>query len=93
MFVFRFGWRDKVLKYAAWAAIAALTFLLWIHGNRGGWQFGYRYAMILLPWIFLMLLENSPRKITPLEWPAYIFSFFVNGYATYLFFWTDHVKP
>jgi hypothetical protein len=25
---------------------------LWIHGNSGGWQFGYRYAMILLPWIF-----------------------------------------
>jgi hypothetical protein len=91
--VFRFGARDKILKYAAWTAIFVLTFLLWTHGNSGGWQFGYRYAMILLPWIFLILLENSPRKITLLEWIFYAFSIFANLYATYLFHWTDYLKP
>lgn len=92
-FILRFGARDKALKYTAWVAIIVLTFLLWIHGNPGGWQFGYRYAMILLPWMFLILLENSPKKILWYEWLAYIFSFIVNLYATYLFFWTDYVKP
>ena len=89
----RFGARKKILKYAAWAAVLVLTFLLWIHGNPGGWQFGYRYAMILLPWIFIILLENSPEETTVLEWFAYITSFVINVYATYLFFWTDYVKP
>ena len=93
LFALRFGARNKVLKYSSWAAIIILTFVLWTHGNPGGWQFGYRYAMILLPWLFVILLENSPEEITPLEWFAYIVSFVVNAYATYLFFWTDYVKP
>ena len=89
----RFGARDKILKYAAWLAIAVLTILLWMHGNSGGWQFGYRYWMVALPWLFVVLLENSPEEITPVEWITYIISFILNAYATYLFFWTDHVKP
>lgn len=89
----RFGARDKILKYSAWAAIFIMTFLLWIHGNPGGWQFSYRYGMVLLPWMFVILLENSPRKITFLEWLLYIISFIINAYATYLFFWTEYVKP
>ena len=89
----RFGARRKLLKYTAWAAIVILTFLLWIHGNPGGFQFGYRYAMVLLPWLYLILLENSPEEITLLEWLAYIFSFVINAYATYLFFWTNYVSP
>lgn len=89
----RFGARKKILKYTAWTAITILTFLLWIHGNPGGWQFGYRYAMVLLPWIFVILLENSREETTFLEWFAYITSFLINAYATYLFFWTDYVKP
>ncbi|MCY7346095.1 MAG: hypothetical protein LH614_07715, partial [Pyrinomonadaceae bacterium] len=41
-----FGARNKILKYTAWTAIFILTLLLWTHGNAGGWQFSYRYAMI-----------------------------------------------
>ena len=93
LFALRRGARDRALKYTAWAAIFLLTFLLWIHGNPGGWQFGYRYAMILLPWLYLILLESSPRRLTPLEIFAYTLSIVVNAYATYLFCWTDYVKP
>jgi hypothetical protein len=92
LFVLRFGFRDRVLKYAAWAAIAILTFLLWIHGNSGGWQFGYRYAMILMPWMFVILLESAPKRTTPLEWTVYGFSFVANAYATWLFSWTEYMK-
>jgi hypothetical protein len=89
----RFGSRDKLLKYAAWVSVAILTSLLWMHGNSGGWQFGYRYAMVLLPWIFVILLESSPKRITPLEWALYTLSFMANAYATWMFHWTEYVKP
>ena len=92
LFALRFGARDKILKYASWTAIVLLTLVLWSHGNSGGWQFGYRYAMILLPWIFLIILENSPKKISFAEWFAYVVSIFLNAYAAFLFFWTDYVK-
>ncbi len=65
--LFRSGMRDKVLVLISWLAILVLTILLWMHGNSGGWQFGYRYAMVLLPWIFVILFENSPKKITFFE--------------------------
>ncbi len=93
LFALRPGARDRVLKYLSWATVAVLTFLLWMHGNSGGWQFGYRYAMVLLPWFFVILLENSPKKITPLEWAAFIVSFAANVYATWLFHWTSYLKP
>jgi hypothetical protein len=93
LFALRFGARDKVLKYCAWAAIAIMTVLLWMHGNSGGWQFGYRYWMVCMPWLFVILLETAPKKISPLEWAAYIFSFLANTYATWLFHWTSYLRP
>ncbi len=93
IFAARFGSRDRVLKYASWAAIFILTFLLWIHGNSGGWQFAYRYAMVLLPWVFVILLESAPKRISPVEWALYGFSFAANAYGTWLFHWTEYVKP
>jgi hypothetical protein len=92
-FLLRFGARDKMLKYASWAAVVILTFVLWMHGNSGGWQFGYRYAMVLLPWVFVILLESAPRRISPVEWALYGLSFAANAYATWLFHWTEYVKP
>ncbi|MEP7149822.1 MAG: hypothetical protein ABI857_13160 [Acidobacteriota bacterium] len=92
LFALRSGARDRVLKYTAWIAILVLCILLWIHGNSGGWQFGYRYAMVCIPWLFVVMLESSPKKLTPLEWTAYGFSFAANIYATWLFHWTDYLK-
>ena len=91
LFAFRCGARDTVLKYLSWLAVFVLCVLLWMHGNSGGWQFGYRYAMILLPWIFLILLENSPKRITRVELLLMIPSFLLNAYATYLFYWTKYI--
>ena len=92
LFAFRSGSRDKVLKYASWVAVLGLCVVLWMHGNSGGWQFGYRYAMVCLPWLVVIMLESSPKKLTPLEWAAYGFSFAANAYATWLFHWTSYLK-
>ena len=93
LFAFRRGAKDKALKWACWAAILVLCVLLWMHGNSGGWQFGYRYAMVCLPFLFVIMLESSPTKLTRFEWAAYGFSFAANLYATWLFHWTGYLKP
>jgi hypothetical protein len=92
-FAFRFGARDKVVKYLSWAAVAVICLVLWMHGNSGGWQFGYRYAIAILPFVFLILLENASKKISIPEWIVYAFSFAANAYATWLFHWTERLKP
>jgi hypothetical protein len=93
LLAFRFGSRDRWIKYASWLAVVVLTFLLWIHGNSGGWQFGYRYAMILLPWVFVIMLESMPKRVSPGEWVLFIYSIMMNLYATWLFHWTEYLKP
>jgi hypothetical protein len=90
LFAFRRGATDFTLKHVSWIAVVVMALLMWIHGNSGGWQFGYRYAITVLPWLFVIMLESAPKKITPLEWAAYIFSFAANIYATWLFHYTNY---
>ncbi|HKX83843.1 MAG TPA: hypothetical protein VJL58_06475 [Pyrinomonadaceae bacterium] len=90
LFALRLGSRDRALKYVSWIAVIILTILLWMHGNSGGWQFGYRYAIVLLPWLFVIMLESAPKNLSPLEWTAYGFSFLANAYATWLFHYTNY---
>ena len=77
----------------SWIAIGLLTFILWCHGNPGGWQFSYRYAMILLPWMFLLLTGNGPPTITVTEISLFAVSVGINATATWLFLWTDKIQP
>ena len=93
LFRFRKGLRDKSLIIVSWIAIAVLTLTLWLHANPGGWQFSYRYGMILLPWMFLILLHNGKKQASILEAALFVISVAINAYATYLFLWTVHVKP
>ncbi len=88
--LFRAGGRYRTIS---WIAIGMITFVLWLHGNPGGWQFSYRYAMILLPWMFLLLTGNGPPKITVTEVSLFAVSIVINGIATWLFLWTDEIQP
>jgi hypothetical protein len=88
--IFREGGPHKV---AAWIAIGLLTFALWTHGNPGGWQFSYRYAMVLLPWMFVLLLGNGPAKISVIEVALFVVSVTINALATYQFLWTNQIHP
>jgi hypothetical protein len=88
--LFRQGGQYKV---AAWIAIALLTLVLWLHGNPGSWQFSYRYAMILLPWMFLLLTGNGPPRITVPEISLFIVSVAINAIAMWQFLWTDQIQP
>src|SRR5215471_7352912 len=92
IYLFRTGARDSTLKTLAWTAIAVLTLALWLHGNTGGWQISYRYAMELLPWIFLILLESCPKKVGPIEVALLLASIVINAYSTWLFLWTQYIN-
>jgi hypothetical protein len=88
--LFREGGKYKLL---CWVVIALLTLVLWSHGNPGGWQFSYRYAIILLPWMFLLLVGNGPAKISAIEVSLFIVSVAINALATYQFLWTNQTRP
>jgi hypothetical protein len=88
--LFRQGGRYKIV---AWIVIAFLTLVLWLHGNPGSWQFSYRYAMILLPWIFLLLTGNGPAKISFSEVSLFAVSVAINATAMWQFLWTDQIQP
>jgi hypothetical protein len=80
-------------KITSWIAIGLLSFALVCHGNPGGWQFSYRYAIILLPWMFLLLVGNGPVKISVIEVSLFTASVAINAIATYQFLWTNQIKP
>jgi hypothetical protein len=88
--IFREGGR---YKRVCWLVIAVLTFVLWTHGNPGGWQFSYRYAIILLPWMFLLLVGNGPAKISIIEASLFVISVAINAIATWQFLWTNEIHP
>jgi hypothetical protein len=88
--LFREGGRYKI---AAWIAIGLLIAALWCHGNPGGWQFSYRYATILLPWMFLLIAGNGPAKLSVIEISLFLISVAINAIATYQFLWTTRIHP
>jgi hypothetical protein len=88
--IFREGGR---YKRVCWIIIAVLTLVLWTHGNPGGWQFSYRYAIILLPWMFLLLVGNGPAKISIIEVSLFVVSVAINAIATWQFLWTNQIRP
>lgn len=93
IFLLRRGARQPAVKRAAWAAILLLTAVLWLHANPGGWQYSYRYGMLLLPWVGLVLLESAPPRPTRGELVLLGVSVAINAYATWLYLWTGWVRP
>jgi hypothetical protein len=81
------------LSACSWISICVLTLLLWIHGNYGGWQVSYRYATILIPWAYLILLGSSRTERVCWETTLVLLSMVVNGYATWLFCRTQWMSP
>lgn len=86
--LFREGGKNRWLY---WATIGVLTIVLWTHGNPGGWQYSYRYAMIMLPWMFLLLTKNGPRRLTATETTLYVLSVAISGLAVWQFLWTNRI--
>jgi hypothetical protein len=76
---------DRLRVVLAWTAIVMITAALWLHGNTGGWQYSYRYALSLLPWFLVLFVEYLPARVTWVEAALLSVSVATSGYATYLF--------
>lgn len=85
-------WRKtgtRTVEAICWLALAVLIVPLYCHGDPGCGQYGYRYGLPFLPWIFLLLLRTcNPRRVTSLENGLIALSIFINAYATYVFRFT-----
>lgn len=92
LFLFRPGARDRALKLAGWASILSLTLVLWCHGNTGGWQFSYRYAIELLPWAWLVILESGGGRVRRAEKILIAASILVNALGAWLFLRSEYFK-
>ena len=91
LLIFRWRSLSRELKLVSVVSIMALTLSLWTHGEPGGWQFSYRYASILIPWFFLILLDSSKNRLSMVSWLLLAVSIAMHAYGTYLFHWTDYV--
>lgn len=92
-FLFLLFREGGTFRIPAWIAIGLLTLVLWCHGNPGGWQFSYRYAMIVLPWMFLLVANNGPQKLLTTESALFLVSVAINAMAVYHFLWTNDLHP
>jgi hypothetical protein len=92
LLLFHWRARERGLQVVSWLAILVLTFVLWCHGNPGGWQYSYRYAMVLIPWMFLVLQANGSAKLGKVEAALLALSIAMNAWATYLYNWTPYVQ-
>ena len=79
--------RHRLHSALAAVYIFILTAVLWLHGNAGGYQFAYRYGMILVPFVFWMLLESSPKRPRVVDGVLYLVSFLANAWGVYAFYW------
>lgn len=80
---------DRVFSVSCWLAILLITFVLWTHGNPGGWQVSYRYAIPLLPFVFVLILESARPGFKPIESLLIFVSMIMCVSATYVFLWTS----
>jgi hypothetical protein len=91
LFLLRPGARDVVLRRVCWVAVGLLTLVLIPHGDPGGNQFSYRYELVSLPWLWLLLLDRRGGKVSLWEWGLLALGILSNAWASYLYFWTDYV--
>lgn len=57
---FAIGLRDR-LVVAAWAAIVPLTLVNWMFTGTGWAQFGYRFALDFIPYLWLLVVIAVPK--------------------------------
>ena len=79
----------RTVETICWLSPIILLIPLYCHGDPGCGQYGYRYGLPFLPWIFLLLLRRcNPSRGTILENGLITLSITISAYATYVFRFT-----
>jgi hypothetical protein len=82
--------REPHLRRVAWAAMLPMALVHLMHGYVGCTQYSYRFAMTLLPWLFLLWLDipapGGRRAATCFEAGLMALSIGMNAWAAYVLF-------
>lgn len=92
LFLWALKARDRAWSTrGAWLSIALISFLIFLHADPGGEQFGYRYALDFYPFLFLLTMKTVKDDISPEQWGALLLGFLVNAWGMWSYFtnWLD----
>lgn len=73
------------LCVGSWLAIGAIALPIVMHGDLGGFQFGYRYAMDFYPFLLLLMVRGMGDRLTFEQGLAIALSFLVNAWGIWAF--------
>lgn len=78
----------KRLVWASWLAILLIAVLAhFFHGGVGASQFGYRYVLDYLPFLFLIIAEAIRKNYYWWQKALIALSVFINFWGIYVTFW------
>lgn len=79
------GGARRGLQIAVWGAVLLLLTVLCLHGDPGGLQISSRYAMVMVPWVFLIVLEKQNPSRFHLVCALILASVIINAWAMWIF--------
>ena len=65
----------------AFLATALIAIPILMHGTYGFAQFGYRFAVDVHPFLFLILIYALPKKLGKVHWLLLFLSILVNAWG------------
>jgi hypothetical protein len=66
IYLFFLKYKDKFSKYL-WITIICVALPIYLYYGIGYRQFGYRYSLDFMPWLFLLLIKNYKEQIGSLS--------------------------
>jgi len=79
IWIFFSSWKKLEVK-AAFVTSLTILFLILGYFGIGAWQYGYRYAVDIYPFLFIILVYALKRKITFMFLLVTILAFVINSY-------------
>jgi len=77
----------KKIVWTSWLTVFFIALASVFHGGIGATQFGYRYALDYLPFLFLIMAEAIRKRFFYWQKGLIILSILINGWGIYYNFW------
>ena len=75
--------RPSWFMVGAWVSILGIATPIILHGDPGGAEFGYRYAIDFYPFLFLLMIHGMRGRMNAERWAAMALCFIVNIWGMY----------
>ncbi len=84
--IFSAPFKNKVV-FTSFITIILMLLPAFVHGGIGATQFGYRYALDVFPFLFVIFAQAIKKNLYLWQKSLIILSFFVNLWGIYMSFW------